>query len=117
MPSPATAPASTVRDVKVATPTDVTDPNKGWNCSLHEKARVDVVPGASAVDVEIKFWNEAAGKFISPVTAITHTNKANPFSFELDVNGQIILVAVIKNGGGNPGVGCKVGVSVFGPRE
>lgn len=89
------APTYAIHRKKVAVADSTfTDRALGVNGADHDTAHVQVIPNGSTVNVEVLFWSDAAEKFISEVTPITHNAIATPREFSFDVKGRIFLVAV-----------------------
>lgn len=75
----------------------VTDLRRGINCKGFDKLHVQVMPRDGAnPSVEVLFWHDGAGQFISEYTALTKAGKGadTPYSFTVDVQGRHAFVAV-----------------------
>ena len=93
--APLFVPHRYVEDTNEATTYD-TERKHGMNGESYETAHVQVIPIAGiTVTVEVLFWSDAAGKFISEQTPLVFVAPgAVPFSFSFEVKGRVFLVRV-----------------------
>lgn len=84
--------------------TTITDSRRGVNCGGYSRLHVQIVPtdGANPT-VEVLFWSDAAGQFISAHTPLVFagTGVDAPYEFSIDVEGRRIFVAVNTIGAGS----------------
>jgi len=100
--SPSTAPVFTLhRIVKDAIDAAaITDRNLGMNMTGYDTAVIQVVPKTTAGDpepnIEVLFWSEEAGEFVSAATPKSASAPAAKTAYEYtcDVFGGVILVYV-----------------------
>ncbi len=73
-----------------------TDSRRAANCKGFEQLRIQVVPsGGADPTVEVMFWSDGAGRFISAHTALTYAGKGadTPYEIVVPVYGQKVFVA------------------------
>lgn len=97
--SPSTAPRFTKhRSIVGAIDTgNITNKKSGMNMSGFDNAIIRVIPDNGAnPSIEVLFWSEEAGKFISDSTGLTVAAKGADVSydFKCEVNDRIIFVYV-----------------------
>lgn len=91
----------------------ITDKRKGMNMASHSHAHVQVIPinGANP-DIEILFWSEVLGEFISPHSdqAIVFAGEGAdvPYEFSFEPRGRIFFAFVTGTVTGDDEVGIHV---------
>lgn len=74
-----------------------TDKVGALNSFGHQRAHIQVVPSEDATDVsiEVLWWSDALGKFISEQPPLTKTGADGvPYEFSVESGGRIMFVAV-----------------------
>lgn len=94
--SPQLAPGYALyREADASDPTTITDRSKGINMGDHRFANIQIVPsGGANPTVEVLWWSEEAGQFISEHTALSFPPKGvnTPWETSVECRGRIMLV-------------------------
>ena len=113
--APASAPRFTIH--RTLTVIDgagaITNGKRGMNMAGFEKAHIKVLPGATAApDLEVLFWSETKGEFLSDHTPLAYAKKAVGVAWEItvEVQGRIIFVKV-PNGTFPGGATCEIQIA------
>lgn len=84
------------RNVAAADSVDITDSSRGLPAHGYQSVHVQVIPDGGDPSVEVLFWSEAAGKFISEHVPIVKAGKGVdvPYEFTVEARGRRVFVKV-----------------------
>lgn len=101
------------RRVTAVDSTAITDSTRGLPAHGYQSVHVQVIPNGGDPSVEVLFWSEAAGKFISEHVPITKAGKGVdvPYEFTVEARGRRIFIKVGTMAAGT----CEVWLAVWNP--